>query len=113
MNTSKLVEMYEENPGQFTDQQAFLDSVNAKNITQTVRTHVQIVDEERLISFAEMHGGPCTLRDLQDMRGFVRQKNFVPQLEGVFETVKQEMMEGLITTKAQLKSRLNTLITAL
>lgn len=113
MNISKLVEMYAENPAQFSDAQAFLATVNAKNITQTVKVHTVVVDEQRLVSFAEMHGGPCTLRDLQDLQAALRQNTYVPQLDAVFATVRNELMDGTITTKAQLKSRLNTLITAL
>lgn len=113
MNISKLVEMYAEDPAQFSDPQAFMARVNTKNITQTVRVHTQVVDEQRTISFAEMNGGPCTLRDLQEVQGVIRQNNLIPQVLDVIETVKREIMDGTITTKAQLKSRFQTLITAL
>lgn len=113
MNISKLVEMYAEDPTQFNDAQAFIAWANTKNITQTVRVHTQVVDEQRTVSFAEMNGGPCTLRDLQEAQALIRQNNLLPQVLDVLETVKREIMDGTITTKAQMKTRLNTLITAL
>lgn len=113
MNIFKLVEMYEEDPSQFSDPQAFIAWANTKNINQTVKVHTLVVEEERLASFAELNGGPCTLRDLQDAQRMIRQNNLVPQVVNVLETVKQEIIAGTITTKAQMKSRLNTLITAL
>lgn len=105
--------MYAEDPTQFDDAQAFIAWANTQNITQTVRVHTQVVDEQRTVSFAEMNGGPCTLRDLQDAQGVIRQNNLLPQVLDVLETVKREIMDGTITTKAQLKSRLVTLIQAL
>lgn len=114
MNTSKIIEMINEDPTIVDDIPGFLNRVNEKNIPITKETREVIVVSQDIISFAEQFGGIATEKDVQDAIEIMQREPFVAQAENRFKVYMDALRSGQIRNNddivAQLKIMIETVV---
>lgn len=107
MNIGKIVEMIRADQTIRNNVAVFLASVNTQNITQVVRTHQTVVDEQRTVSLAEMNGGPATQSDVDRAITVLDAEPIMQDFRLRTAQTENAVNNGTITTTAQLLATLS------
>lgn len=104
MNISKLIEMIKENPKIVENRQSLLDQLNEKNIKQTRQKRIILVDEEVIISFAELNGGPATDSDIDEALKYISKEPLLLEAKERQVKVETGIIDGTITNTEDILS---------
>lgn len=110
MNTSTIAVMIGKDPSITDDPAAFCKRMNEQNIRQVVRTRDVVVDEEKVVSFAELNGGPATERDVADAVAFLAAEPLREEAKERSEKLLSAIASGEVTTSAELKQMFTDIV---
>lgn len=99
MNTSTIIDMIAADPKILDDIPGFVGRMNAKTITQTVRRHVEVVDETITISLAQQHGGDCTLANVAAAQAILARQPLVDATEQIAAAALAGIHAGQLQSK--------------
>lgn len=105
MNQYILIEMLKDDPTILDDVPAFLERINRKDQTRTVRKHVEVVDEEVLFSMAEYHGGECTEEEVQRAAKALDAEPLHEKARQQFEAVASAITSGDVKDTTELSAK--------
>lgn len=105
MNISKLADMLRDDPALANDVPAWLTSLNAKTISQTVKTSTVVVEETKLVSLAEMHGGEATAKDVSDAQALLTKEPLLASAYAKNQQIINDIESGVIKTTQELDQK--------
>ncbi len=109
MNTSIIIGMLREDPTIADDVPGFLARVNEQNIRVVRQRHVEVIDEEVMVSLAERNGGPATERDVTDALQIMAAQPLLEQAANGFEQLRQAIMNGQCQSMTDVAAMVNQL----
>lgn len=90
--------------------QQFINRMNAQVISQTVKEPVVVQQAvTRMISFAELNGGLCTMADLKAARDSVDREPLAVKTRRVCEELFRLVLDGQVTVDASVPIKFNEL----
>lgn len=107
MNTSKIIDMIKEDQTIKDNIPEFLQTVNEKNIEITVRSHVNVIDEIKIVSFSERNGGEATDRDVQDAIKLIAQEPLLLEAQKKYEEAVAAIQSGQVQSSSDLTNLLS------
>lgn len=106
MNISKIVDMLKEDSRIVDGIPDYLKKMNDRNIEQIVEKEVVVKEAViQLVSFAEMHGGLATERDVSDALALIKAESIQDEAKIRFEKLQIAIFAGEVTDTASLKAK--------
>jgi hypothetical protein len=105
MNISTIIDMLKADPSIENDILKFVERMNVQDQVQVVRTRDVVIDEERIVSIAELNGGPATEADVQAALSLIAQEPLVLEADKRIEQVKAAIASGEVTSSAELTAK--------
>ena len=94
VNISRIIDMINDDPSISGDIDGFLKRVNDRNQRQVVRSHVEIVDEERMVSIADLNGGECTVEDVKRALSRIAMAPLSEKADATLQAVQAAISNG-------------------
>jgi len=108
MNVSTIQRMIRDDPSILSDVAGFLKRMNARNIRQVQTVKTVVSDVVKIVSIAEMNGGPATQRDVDDALAMTAKVPLFEEAEKYHAEIRSKIESGEITEPGEIRPATST-----